>query len=148
MTEVNRMRQENVDSAVELIQKRSVVQSLLELYKNNKKCRLFTGGCVVAWSITFLVLFICSFKYVSELQYCIRYHTVTRAVDDRLYNNGVPGTYYSASTRILFASLEIDSGLCIQNHTVRKIINCPRRLLILRVSFARNKNIRRFANAN
>ena len=94
MTEVNRMRQENVDSAVELIQKRSVVQSLLELYKNNKKCRLFTGGCVVAWSITFLVLFICSFKYVSELQYCIRYHTVTRAVDDRLYNNGVPGTYF------------------------------------------------------
>ena len=68
MTEVNRMRQENVDSAVELIQKRSVVQSLLELYKNNKKCRLFTGGCVVAWSITFLVFVICSFKYVSELQ--------------------------------------------------------------------------------
>jgi hypothetical protein len=39
-------------------------------------------------------MFICSFKYVSELQYCIRYHTVTRAIDDKLYNNGVPGTYF------------------------------------------------------
>ena len=94
MTEVNRMRQNNVDSDVELVQQPSVITALLELCKNNRKCRLFTGGCVVAWSITFLVMFICSFKYVSELQYCIRYHTVTRAVDDKLYNNGVPGTYF------------------------------------------------------
>ena len=132
MTEVNRMRQENVDSAVELIQKRSVVQSLLELYKNNKKCRLFTGGCVVAWSKR-------SWSYLfAHLNMFLNCSTAFDTIQSReqLTTDCITMVFlartFSASTRILFASLEIDSGLCIQNHTVRKIINCPRRLLILK----------------
>ena len=132
MTEVNRMREENADAAVEPIQQHSVVQSLLELYKNNRKCRLYTGGCVLAWSVTFLVMFICSFKYVSELQYCIRYHTVTRAIDDKLYNNGVPGTYFIGIDKDFICFPRNRQRIVYSKAYSEEKINCPRRLPILK----------------
>ena len=36
------------------------------------------AGIVVL--ITSIVLFICSFGYVGELQYCLKYHTISRVV--------------------------------------------------------------------
>ena len=60
-------------------------------YPRLKKCTYY---CIFAWIVTIVVMIICSFKYVSELQYCIKYNTVTRAIDDTLYNNGEPGTYF------------------------------------------------------
>jgi hypothetical protein len=57
------------------------------------RCKIF-ASCTVAWAIAFLVMFICSFKYVSELQYCIRYSTISQKVDSDLYNSGMPGSYF------------------------------------------------------
>jgi hypothetical protein len=58
------------------------------------KVKLNCYGFVVAWAITFIVMFATSFKYVSELQYCIRYGTISQRVDPYLYNDGQSGTYF------------------------------------------------------
>jgi len=52
--------------------------------------------CGVIWFIIFVSLFAASFKYVSELEYCIRYNTITNVVDDNIWNNGISGTYFMA----------------------------------------------------
>ena len=52
--------------------------------------------CGVIWFIIFVSLFAASFKYVSELDLCVRYNTITNVVDDTLWNNGKPGTYFMA----------------------------------------------------
>ena len=50
-------------------------------------------GCMIL-TITSISLFAASFKYISELQYCIRYNTVTQEMDENLYMDGEPGTYF------------------------------------------------------
>jgi len=52
--------------------------------------------CSVIWFIIFISLFAASFKYVSELEYCIRYNTITQEVDNEIWKNGEPGTYFMA----------------------------------------------------
>ena len=43
------------------------------------KQKMFCYSFVVAWCIAFIVMFATSFKYVSELEYCIRYGTISRS---------------------------------------------------------------------
>eukprot|EP00943_MAST-04B_sp_MAST-4B-sp1_P002397 g2397.t1 len=63
----------------------------------DKKCLKATGLCCgVSWFIIFVSLFAASFKYVSELEYCVRYNTITNVVDDEIWNNGESGTYFMA----------------------------------------------------
>ena len=56
----------------------------------------FFSCCGVIWFIIFVSLFAASFKYASELDLCIRYNTITNVVDDALWNDGKPGTYFMA----------------------------------------------------